>query len=144
MIFPNGCNVKVCMNCGGDVKKNNKFCSHRCYGEWLSGKSYGVLFDEKSAKDKRKKMSLSGKGKVHKFRDKNGFKKLRSLCQLKLWDNKDYAKKQIKLILSKVSKRPNLLEKKYGLDLESRFPGKFKYCGNGSVMINGHFSRLYF
>ena len=43
----------------------------------------------------------------------------------------------VKKILSKVQEKPNNLEKRCGEDLERRFPGKFVYSGNGSVMING-------
>ena len=40
-------------------------------------------------------------------------------------------------VLSKVCQRPNKLETKCGLDLEEKFPSKFKYVGNGLSIING-------
>lgn len=44
---------------------------------------------------------------------------------------------RISKVLSKVCQRPNNFEKECGKQLEKQFLGKFKYCGNGSVMING-------
>lgn len=40
--------------------------------------------------------------------------------------------------LLKVGKHPNGFEKRCGIKLEEMFPDRFRYVGNGSVMINGH------
>jgi G:T-mismatch repair DNA endonuclease (very short patch repair protein) len=44
---------------------------------------------------------------------------------------------RISRTLAKVCKRPNTFEIKAQLHLNKLFPSKFKYVGNGSVMING-------
>ena len=49
----------------------------------------------------------------------------------------EHKNKRISKILSKVCQRPNNFEQRCGEELKEQFGNKFKYCGNGSVMING-------
>ena len=52
-------------------------------------------------------------------------------------NNKNLLSKRISKILSKVCQRPNKFEFRCSKQLERQFPNKFKYVGNGSVIING-------
>ncbi len=86
-------------------------------------------------------MNYGMKGKKHKKEtiekiiNSNGYK------NRILWHDIRYDKnkkdKIISKILSKVNLHPNNFEQRCGEQLEKQFPGKFKYVGNGSVIING-------
>jgi hypothetical protein len=63
--------------------------------------------------------------------------KQRSNQLKKLWADPVYYEKQRKAILSKLCARPNYFESRIGAELNALFPSKFKYVGDGSVLIGG-------
>lgn len=60
-----------------------------------------------------------------------------SSAQIRRFLDIPYKNQFISNILSKTCQRPNKFERNCEILLGKQFPDKFKYCGNGSVIING-------
>uniref|UniRef100_A0A6M3L924 Uncharacterized protein n=1 Tax=viral metagenome TaxID=1070528 RepID=A0A6M3L924_9ZZZZ len=142
-----------------------EFCSHKCANsyhgkqpEFRKSVSDGVIkkwttveYREKvlkysTSEEKKQYLSKKFKGRKNKWfsemNKRNAGKTYEQIygkekaaeIRTKKHSNMDST---VSKILSKVCQRPNNFERKCGVYLEQNFPGKFVYCGNGSIVING-------
>jgi G:T-mismatch repair DNA endonuclease (very short patch repair protein) len=106
------------------------------------------LMGHESSEECNRKISKANRGKVSSFKDKHHTKENQKIIAekrsryFKNWKEKDpesykgWTSDRIKKSLAKVCERPNKFEQNCHNALEAEFPGKFKYVGDGSVLIN--------
>ena len=96
----------------------------------ISAARKGIRFSDKH----RKNLSESHKGKSKSEKHRQ----LLAESQRRLWNSKDYRDSQRKKIIAAQHISPNKPEQVLQHLLDNRFPGDWKFVGDGSVVFNGY------
>lgn len=92
----------------------------------------------KHSKETRKKMSESAIGHSVSEESRRKTSEANRVISKLRWQNPEYRNKTIKAIMSAQHTAPNKPEQKLARFLDNRFPGEWKFVGDGSVIFNGY------